>query len=44
MTPHVGNQRFSAEVLGDRGQQFIGAHSRARDVNDDRGQRHQHRS
>ena len=42
--PLVGDQRFSAEMLGDRGKQFVGAPSRARDVNDDRGQRHQRRS
>jgi hypothetical protein len=42
VTPLVGHQRFSAEMLGDRGKQVVGAPSRARDVNDDRGQRHQH--
>ena len=40
----VGDQRFSAEMLGDRGKQLVGAPTRAREVNDDRGQRHQRRS
>jgi hypothetical protein len=41
VTPLVGHKRFSPEMLGHRGKQLVRAYSRARDVNDDRGQRHQ---
>jgi hypothetical protein len=33
----VGDRRSSAELLGDRGKQLVGAPSRARHVDDDRG-------
>jgi hypothetical protein len=43
--PHlVRHRRLSAETLGDGGMQFVGAPSRARHMDDDRGQRHQNRS
>jgi hypothetical protein len=42
--PLVGDLRSSAEMLGDGGKQLVGAPSRARHVDDDRGQRHQSRS
>jgi hypothetical protein len=44
VTPLVGDKRFSPEMLGHRGKQLVRASSRARDVNDDRGQRHECRS
>jgi hypothetical protein len=40
----VGGLRFSAEMIGDRGEQLAGAPSRARNVDDDRGERHRSRS
>jgi hypothetical protein len=40
----VGDLRSSAELLGDGVKQLLGAPSRARHVDDDRGQRHQSRS
>jgi hypothetical protein len=40
----VGNRRFSPELPGDGGKQLVGAPSRARHVDDDRGERHQTRS
>jgi hypothetical protein len=40
----VGDRRSSAELLGDRGKQLVGAPSRARHVDDDRGERHHSRS
>jgi hypothetical protein len=40
----VGDRRSSAELLGDGGKQLIGAPSRARHMDDDRGQRHHSRS
>jgi hypothetical protein len=40
----VRDLRLSAETLGDGGEQFVSAPSRARHVDDDRGQRHQNRS
>jgi hypothetical protein len=42
--PLVGDLRFCAEMLGDGGKQLVGAPSRARHVDDDRGERHQSRS
>lgn len=42
--PLVGGLQLSTEVVGDPGEQFVGAPSRARDVEDDRGERHQGRS
>ena len=40
----VGDRRSSAELLGDRGKQLVGAPSGARHVDDDRGERHHSRS
>jgi hypothetical protein len=40
----VGGLRFSPETMGDRGKQLAGAPSPARNVDDDRGERHQSRS
>jgi hypothetical protein len=40
----VGDRRSSAELLGDGGKQLVGAPSRARHVDDDRGERHRSRS
>jgi hypothetical protein len=40
----VGDLRCSAEVRGDGGEQLVGAPSRARHVDDDRGERHLSRS
>jgi hypothetical protein len=40
----VGDRRSSAELLGDGGKQLVGAPSRARHVDDDRGERHHSRS
>ncbi len=40
----VGDRRSSAELLGDSGKQLVGAPSRARHVDDDRGERHRSRS
>jgi hypothetical protein len=40
----VGGLRSSAEMAGDGGEQCVGARSWARNVNDDRGERHQTRS
>jgi hypothetical protein len=40
----VGDRRSSAELLGDGGKELVGAPSRARHVDDDRGERHQSRS
>jgi hypothetical protein len=40
----VGDQRSSAELLGDGGKELVGAPSRAGDVDDDRGERHDSRS
>jgi hypothetical protein len=40
----VGQRRSSAELLGDGGKQLIGSPSRARHVDDDRGERHHSRS
>jgi hypothetical protein len=40
----VGDLRSSAQMLGDGRKQLVGTRSRARDVDDDRGQRHQSRS
>ena len=40
----VGGLRASAEVGGDGGKQLVGALSRARDADDDRGERHHSRS
>jgi hypothetical protein len=42
--PLVGDLRSSAEMLGDGGKQLVGAPSRARNVDHDRGERHQNRS
>jgi hypothetical protein len=42
--PLVGDLRSTAEMLGDGRKQLVGTPSRARHVNDDRGQRHQSRS
>ena len=42
--PLVGRLRSAAEVLGDGSKQLVGAPSRARHMDDDRGQRHQSRS
>jgi hypothetical protein len=42
--PLVGDLRSSAEMLGDGGKQLVGAPSRARHVDHDRGERHQNRS
>lgn len=42
--PLVGDLRSSAEMLGDGRKQLVGTPSRARHVDDDRGQRHQSRS
>jgi hypothetical protein len=36
----VGGQRSSAELLGNGGKELVGASSRARHVDDDRGERH----
>ena len=44
VAPLVGDLRSSAEMLGDRGDQLVGAPSRARHVDDDRRQRHQNGS
>jgi hypothetical protein len=44
VTPLVGDLRFCAEMPGDGGKQLVGAPSRARHVDDDRGERHQNRS
>jgi hypothetical protein len=41
VAPLVGGERFSPEMLGHRGKQFVSASGRARDVDDDCGQRHQ---
>ena len=40
----VRDRRSSAELLGDGGKQLVGAPSRARHVDDDRGERHHSRS
>jgi hypothetical protein len=40
----VGDLRSSAKLLGEGGKQLVGAPSRARHADDDRGQRHQSRS
>jgi hypothetical protein len=40
----VGARRSSPEPLGDGGKQLVGAPSRARHVDDDRGARHRGRS
>jgi hypothetical protein len=40
----VGDRRSSPELLGDGGKQLVGAPSRARHVDDDRGERHRSRS
>jgi hypothetical protein len=40
----VGGRRCSAKPVGDGGQQRVGPVSRARDMDDDRGERHQTRS
>ena len=42
--PLVGDLRCSAEMLVDGGKQLVGAPSRARHVDHDRGERHQSRS
>jgi hypothetical protein len=42
--PLVGDLRSSAEMLGDGGEQLVGAVSRARHVDHDGGERHQSRS
>jgi hypothetical protein len=42
--PLDGDLRSSAEMLGDRGKQLVGAPSRARHVDDDGGERHHSRS
>jgi hypothetical protein len=42
--PLVGDLRTSAEMLGDGGKQLVGAPSRARHVEHDRGERHESRS
>jgi hypothetical protein len=40
----VGDRRSSSELLGDGGKQLVGAPSRARHMDDDRGQRHKSRA
>ena len=40
----VGHRGSSAELRGDGGEQLVGAPSRARHVDDDRGERHLSRS
>ena len=42
--PLVGDLRSAAEMLCDGGKQLVGAPSRARHVDHDRGERHQSRS
>jgi hypothetical protein len=42
--PLVGDLRSSAETLGDRGKQLVGAPSRACHVDHDGGERHHSRS
>ena len=42
--PLIGGLRFSPEMIGDRGKQLAGAPSWARNVYDDRSERHQSRS
>jgi hypothetical protein len=42
--PLVGDLRSSAEMLGDGGEQLVGAPSGARHADDDGGERHQSRS
>jgi hypothetical protein len=44
VTALVGGRRFSAEMVGDGGEQCVGPVSWARDVDDGRGERHQTRS
>jgi hypothetical protein len=44
MAPLVWDDRLSPEMPGHRGKQFVSTSSRVRDMNDDRSQRHQHRS
>jgi hypothetical protein len=44
VAPLVGGLRVSAEMGGDGGKQFVCALSWARDVDDDRGERHESRS
>jgi hypothetical protein len=40
----VGDRRSSSELLGDGGKQLVGPPSRARHMDDDRGQRHKNRA
>ena len=40
----VGDRRSSAELLRDGGKELVGAPSRARHADDDRGERHRSRS
>ena len=40
----VGDRQSSAELLGDGGKQLVGTPSRARHMDDDRGQRHHSRA